>query len=185
LALGKARDVLPKPQPGDKWAESWLLPLCWIGSSVTVLLLDLQTGPFLQFPVFFVLPVLLSSWFSSNRWGVALAVCLPLVRLSFFAVWGFPYSPGIAVTNAAVRVLVLVVIALLAGRAAERTRALESHVRILEGIVPICGFCKRMREEDGRWVRLEEYIGDRSEARFSHGVCQECALEQYGWVLKQ
>ncbi len=157
-----------------------LLPLVWLASSIVVLVLDLWTGPFLQFPVFFVLPVLLSGWFSGGLWGVSLALALPLVRLSFFSVWGLPYSLGIAVTNTAVRMLVLVVIAVLAHRAAERTRSLEAEVRILEGIVPICAFCKKMREDDGTWVRLEQYIGSRSTARFSHGLCPECALEHYG-----
>ena len=166
-------------------ARSRLLPLYWLSSSCVVLLIDLWAGPFLQFPVFFVFPVLLSAWFSSRRWGVALAVGLPLVRLSFFLLWGLPYSLGIALANAAVRMIVLVMIAVLAQRAAERTRALEAEVRILEGIVPICSFCKRMREDDGAWVRLEAYIGSRSTARFSHGLCPECAVEHYGEDLKR
>jgi hypothetical protein len=166
--------------PVSRHGAPWLFPLYWLFSSVVVLLLDLWMGPFRQFPVFFVLPVLLSAWFSGSRWGVTLAVVLPLVRLSFFLVWGLPYSLGTALTNAAVRVLVLVVIALLAHRAAERTRVLEAEVHLLEGIVPICSFCKRMREDDGTWVRLEQYIGSRSAARFSHGFCPECAQEHYG-----
>jgi len=58
-------------------------------------------------------------------------------------------------------------------------------VRILEGIVPICSFSKKMREDDGSWVRLEQYIGNRSTALFSHGVCPECAAEHYAWPLKR
>jgi hypothetical protein len=178
------KEPLPELVARGKRMEAQLLPLLWLGSSFIVLMLDLWTGPYLQFPVFFVLPVSLSSWFSGRRWGVALGLGLPVARLSFFLVWGFPYSPQIAVTNAVVRMFVLLVIAVLAARASERTRVLEAEVRILEGIVPICSFCKKMREEDGSWVRLEQYIGNRSKARFSHGLCPECALEHYGKTFK-
>jgi hypothetical protein len=179
--MGPPRPELPT---SGRRKRASLLPVYWLASSFAVLLLDFWTGPSLQFPVFFVLPVLLASWFSSNRWGVGLAVGLSLARLSFFSVWGLPYSLGIALTNTAIRVLVLVVIALLAHRAAERTRSLEAEVHILEGIVPICAFCKKMREEDGTWVPLEQYIGSRSTARFSHGFCPECAAEHYGRHFK-
>jgi hypothetical protein len=185
VVAGETQQSLPGPATKGEHAGSSLLPFCWLSSSVVVVLVDLWAGPFLQFPVFFVLPVLLSGWFSSHRWGVGLAIALPLVRLSFFLIWGLPYSLGIAVTNTAVRMLVLTVIAVLAHRAAERTRFLEAEVRILEGIVPICAFCKKMREDDGSWVRLEKYLASRSTALFSHGVCPECATEHYGRHLKR
>jgi hypothetical protein len=185
VASGETQQSLPELVAKGEHTGSSLLPLYWLGSSVVVLLVDLWAGPFLQFPVFFVLPVVLAGWYSSNRWGVGLALALPPLRLSFFLVWGLPYSLGIALTNTVVRIVVLTVIAVLANRAAERTRLLEAEVRILEGIVPICSFCKKMREDDGSWVRLEQYIGNRSTALFSHGVCPECAAEHYGWPLKR
>jgi hypothetical protein len=131
VASGETRQGLPELVAKAERSRSSLLPFYWLSSSLVVLLLDLWSGPFLQCPVFFVLPVLLSSWFGSSRWGVALAVALPLIRPSFFLVWGLPYPLGTAVTNAAVRMLVLVVIALLAHRAAERTRMLAAEVRFL------------------------------------------------------
>jgi hypothetical protein len=160
-----------------------LRPLYWVGLAAVVLLLDLMTGPLLQFPVLFVLPVLLSSWFSGARWGVGLAVCQPIARLSLFWPWGLAHPVPIELANAAVRILVLAILAVLTARAA-RTRSLEAHIRALEAIIPICSFCKKMREEDGSWVPLERYIGERSATRFSHGVCPECALQHYGLSTK-
>jgi hypothetical protein len=52
-------------------------------------------------------------------------------------------------------------------------------VRTLRGLLPICASCKRIRDGDGRWTRLEEYITARSEAVFSHGVCPECFERLY------
>lgn len=57
-------------------------------------------------------------------------------------------------------------------------RALDD-VRKLEGLLPICSHCKAIRTEDGSWQRLEEYIDQRSEVTFSHGVCPSCEGRYY------
>lgn len=63
----------------------------------------------------------------------------------------------------------------------ELERALE-EIRTLRGILPICSSCKKIRDDDGAWQRMEEYVTDRSEARFSHGICPTCREELYGDV---
>jgi hypothetical protein len=47
-------------------------------------------------------------------------------------------------------------------------------VKVLSGLVPICASCKKIRDDRGTWKELEEYIGDHSEAKFSHGICPDC-----------
>lgn len=59
------------------------------------------------------------------------------------------------------------------------TRAVFRHLKFLEGFLPICASCKMIRDEDGSWQPLENYIHERSEARFSHGVCPGCAKRLY------
>jgi len=54
-----------------------------------------------------------------------------------------------------------------------------SEVKTLQGILPICSFCKKIRDDKGAWNRLEKYIHEHSDAAFSHGVCPECAKEHY------
>ena len=69
----------------------------------------------------------------------------------------------------------------------ELLTALSQRVRVLQkiimnslgGIVPICMNCKNIRDESDSWVRLEEYISDRSEADFSHGICPDCLQKLY------
>lgn len=48
------------------------------------------------------------------------------------------------------------------------------RVRQLEGIIPICSYCKKIRDDHNDWFQLEQYISEHSEARFSHGACPEC-----------
>jgi len=49
-----------------------------------------------------------------------------------------------------------------------------SHIKTLQGLIPICSKCKKIRNDDGYWEQVEEYVTDHSEARFSHGFCPEC-----------
>ncbi len=48
------------------------------------------------------------------------------------------------------------------------------EVRTLEGLLPICAACKKIRDENGDWIQLEVYVGDRTRAAFSHGLCPTC-----------
>lgn len=49
-----------------------------------------------------------------------------------------------------------------------------ARVKQLEGIIPICSYCKKIRDEHDNWLQLETYICQHSEAVFSHGMCTEC-----------
>jgi DNA-binding response OmpR family regulator len=58
----------------------------------------------------------------------------------------------------------------------ELERALD-EVRTLRGFIPICAWCKKIRNFDGFWLQMERYIERHSYATFSHGICQECAAK--------
>jgi len=53
-----------------------------------------------------------------------------------------------------------------------------SRVKRLEGTIPICMHCKKIRSESSDWHQLERYIGEHSDAVFSHGICPQCLAEQ-------
>jgi len=61
---------------------------------------------------------------------------------------------------------------------AELNEAL-SQVKKLSGLLPICMYCKKIRDDTGYWNRIEAYINNHSEARFSHSICNECAEKHY------
>ena len=54
-----------------------------------------------------------------------------------------------------------------------------SEVKTLSGMLPICASCKKIRNDKGYWEQIESYIGDRSEAEFSHGICPDCIKKLY------
>jgi len=60
---------------------------------------------------------------------------------------------------------------------AERVRELEialTSVKMLQGLLPICLYCKKIRDDKNYWQQVDKYVADHSEARFSHGICPEC-----------
>ncbi|MCD6162691.1 MAG: response regulator [candidate division Zixibacteria bacterium] len=60
----------------------------------------------------------------------------------------------------------------------ELKEALE-HVKQLQGLLPICMHCKRIRTDENSWQQMEVYIENHSEAAFSHGICDECMVKYY------
>ncbi|MBF0528693.1 MAG: PAS domain-containing protein [Deltaproteobacteria bacterium] len=54
-----------------------------------------------------------------------------------------------------------------------------SEIKTLRGIVPICANCKKIRDDDGFWHQVEKYVQEHSLAKFSHGICPDCARLLY------
>jgi DNA-binding response OmpR family regulator len=59
-------------------------------------------------------------------------------------------------------------------RVAERILSLQAEVTQLEGLLPICSYCKKIRDDNNLWQPVDQYITRRTEASFSHGICPEC-----------
>ena len=63
-----------------------------------------------------------------------------------------------------------------------RERELEQalrEVKVLQGLLPICSHCKKIRDDQGRWHMVESYIREHSKAEFSHGICPDCLDKHY------
>jgi len=79
--------------------------------------------------------------------------------------------------------LITVVVILLANMTIKahqrKITSMEEEVKILSGLLPICAACKKVRDDQGYWNQIEEYITDHSEAQFTHGICPECAEQYY------
>lgn len=58
-------------------------------------------------------------------------------------------------------------------------RTALDHVEQLQGMLPICSACKKIRDDKGYWNRIESYISRHSKVVFSHGICPDCARKLY------
>ncbi|MCK5075997.1 MAG: hypothetical protein KAR38_06455, partial [Calditrichia bacterium] len=63
---------------------------------------------------------------------------------------------------------------------AELQEALDD-VKMLSGLIPICSSCKKIRDDEGFWHKLETYISNHSDAKFTHGLCPDC-VDKFGNV---
>jgi len=54
-----------------------------------------------------------------------------------------------------------------------------AHVKQLKGLLPICMFCKKIRNDENYWQQVEEYLIEHTEADFSHSICPECLEKHY------
>jgi preprotein translocase subunit YajC len=53
------------------------------------------------------------------------------------------------------------------------------EVKTLQGLIPICAACKKIRDDRGLWEQIEEYISERADVKFSHSICPDCRKELY------
>lgn len=119
--------------------------------------------------------------------AAALCSLLTIVGI-FFSPSVFEVNMGRILENRLMALFVIWVTAFLSNHRNNlirlREEALE-RIHVLEGILPICMECKKIRDLEGNWQRLERYISDRSEARFSHGYCPDCGQAVLNKLTKE
>lgn len=160
----------------------------WIASVLLLLIIawiDAQTSDELGFSAYYLLPIALATWFGGRRWGfltafLALAAWQGADRVSGHA-YSHPFYAFWAVLDHAITFF------LFAGafgwlvttlrRFQETSTALSValyQVKELKGLLPICAWCKNVRDDQGYWESIETYIASHTRASFSHGICPSC-----------
>jgi two-component system, response regulator PdtaR len=56
----------------------------------------------------------------------------------------------------------------------KRVQEAIGELKVLSGLLPICAWCKKIRDDRGYWSKIEAYLGARTEAQFTHGICPDC-----------
>lgn len=152
--------------------ERGALPIYWVSFSVICGAIDYVTGPVIQFPIVYLAPISMASWYGGRHWGLALAFILPLFRLYFLSVWAPPWTLLESI-NAAIRMTVFVAFAWLVDRTARQMRDLR-RMRLLEGILGRCTVCKKIRDQQAdSWRPLDVYVADHA-GEFRPDLCPDC-----------
>lgn len=60
-----------------------------------------------------------------------------------------------------------------------------AKVKTLSGMLPICSFCKKIRDDQGYWSQVETYVAQNTDAKFSHGLCPDCASQLYPGIVEE
>lgn len=155
--------------------------------SMMVGVLDWQTGHELSLFVFYFIPVGLAGWhlgilavliesvICGGLWFLSDSLAGHLYSAHFYSVW-----------NTMIRLAAFVAIGWAIARIhgilnseQEKSEALGrslAEIKILEGLLPICAQCKKIRDKEGHWHQLERYITGHTNVEFTHGLCQDCAV---------
>jgi hypothetical protein len=115
---------------------------------------------------------------TDGKWGSAGALITTLRPLFYQTRWFFT----VAVVSL---VLAIVAVPLLRVRQLRaRARELDARVqeavrelKVLSGLLPICAWCKKIRDDGGYWSKIEAYLSARTNAQFTHGICPDCAAK--------
>ena len=171
----------------------WLMPFVLIAVA-TLATLPLRSVTVHSLSLLFILAII----FTAYGWGLGpglLAAALAVVSFDYFFD-GTPYHIDVKLAGL-LRMSVFTSVAgfmayltarqrkTMAKLAATNVELEKSYEEItaLRGILPICVHCKQIRNDQGLWERVEKYISEHSEARFSHGVCPECCRKHYPEVF--
>ncbi len=94
---------------------------------------------------------------------------------------GLLHHPPVAVQEIAFSLLSLVLGASAdALSSLRKTDRLNQEVTTLSGLLPVCAWCKKVRDDRGYWEQIERYVETRSRASFSHGICPSCREKFFG-----
>jgi hypothetical protein len=158
------------------WSRTWfMILLCLV-----FVALDWNLVPLHIFPFVFIFPVMLVAW-NRNLWLTALcAGALSLTRVWHQMLFSHGPVPFNELADMLICFFVLELLALLTLLLGRQSRQLRQRVRALEGLLPICSFCKSIRNDKEEWVQLENFMARHSGAVFSHGLCPVCAKKHYG-----
>lgn len=156
-----------------------------LGLTVGIAWLDARTVYELSFSAFYLIPIAIATWWNGRALGIATSLLCLAGWLIATRVSGHVYShPFYLYWGAFNELLSFLALAFILGwlrktlraeRAANDalSRALD-NVKELEGLLPICSWCKKIRNDKGTWEAIETYVGRRSKATFTHGMCAEC-----------
>jgi hypothetical protein len=152
------------------WARLLARPVAWVILTGLFLAGDYAAGPSIEFPIAFIFPVALAAWHRGVGWGLFFAVVQPVARFGFNFYWGALWPLQVAAINLGIRVSMLCAFAFLVAHAAGQRR----RIAALEGLLPVCAWCKRIRDEHDVWQPLDTYLSRRAELSLTHGICPDC-----------
>ncbi len=177
------------------WLERWFLarsaPQAWLQSFIALLLIgaaDWLTGPAIGFAIFYVVPVFGTTWRFGRRQGFVMAFASALVwgLVDLFngtsgsywvPFWNFDVGFALLATFAAFVARIKDEITLQTALANDLKAAL-AEVQRLSGLLRMCAWCRRIRNDRGEWEPFEVYVMAHSDVDITHGICPDCAAKQ-------
>ncbi len=150
--------------------KRWTLPLA--GGLLLVLgWLEAHTPVTLTFSSFYFVPVALAAWSGGRPWGFAFAAATALAWL--WADLSMAHEATGQGLYRAISVLNHLLAYGLATWLVARLHRAMAEVEDLQGLLPVCAWCRKVRDDQGLWQGVEAYLQGQG-AKLTHGICPEC-----------
>jgi|GEM_PF-4583043 len=170
----------------------WVGPL-WVLVFAVSIWIDWRMNSMIHVHSLFIVPVLFAAYKSGRYWGFALALTMPIAHGFIMGLDAASISKARLCMGMATHIATLALLAELVHRVTAQKKELliqkhalaeslvdaQQSIKILRGMLPICSGCKSIREVNGYWKRIEDYLQVHSELEFSHGICPECLEKLY------
>ncbi len=152
---------------------------------------DYLTGQEIGVAVFYLIPIGYMTLFSPGTapgYMFSLLSCGAMILSDYFAGKAFT-NYLVDLWNLLVHLLFFIIFVFLLRKLKfeffERERLIRElrdamkEIKTLSGLLPMCAWCKKIRDDRGYWKQVETYISEHTKAEFSHGICPECARKVY------
>lgn len=148
-------------------------------------LLDFMTGYEFSVEVLYLAPICFAAWYAGKSCGIAITIVSAIIWLLadlgaghrtdslVIPVWNF------VILLSSFTVVVILILKLKAAyeeqlRLVGELQEAFDKIKVLKGLIPMCAWCKKVRNDDGYWLEVEQYIKENSDSSFTHGICPEC-----------
>lgn len=138
-------------------------------------IIDTLTAFRVSTSIFYWIPIFILTWREGwLRGGFCALLCGSLWL--FFRYWESPlnYPLSVLLWNASIRTIEFILVSATIGVLRELLLKSEKEVEALRTFLPICAYCKKIRNDEGYWEQVEGYISKLTPAEFTHGICPEC-----------
>jgi ligand-binding sensor domain-containing protein len=113
-----------------------------------------------------------------DQWGTSASVRMTLPPLFYETGWFYALaSLSLALAIVAVPLLRVRQLRRRARELDKRVQEAIGELKVLSGLLPICAWCKKIRDDRGYWSKIEAYLSARTDAQFTHGICPECTTK--------
>jgi len=164
----------------QRWSRGVAISLASLFLVTIVGFLDLVTGPEISFSIFYVAPIFAVSWLVGWDAGLGLALLSGILSCLVDQSGGKMYdSIMIPYWNATVRTVFFVFVGVGVPFLKKELKKSSDALNKLSRLLPICAWCKRIRNDSGSWHRLEEYLESSSGLEVTHGICPCCIKKYY------
>jgi hypothetical protein len=163
----------------------WITMAIALAATLLIGFIEYATGRQVFVSVFFLLPIVCTAWFGGATAGGVVSMAAAALWFMINALIRLKLDMALLLLNAVINCLFYIFAVFMTcflKRGLEREKKLvrdlresREKIRVLEGFIPICAWCKRIRTDSGYWIQLESYLREHTEADFTHGICPECA----------